>query len=266
MSRVGKDHRGFTLIELLVVLAILAILVGLLLPAVQKVRQAAARTTTMNNLKQVSLSTHTCNDAYGRLPPMSGAFAGQVLGTAHFYLLPFLEQDNVYRLANGRSATQAGTPIKPFLSPSDSSAPTGVVSGWAVANYGANYRVFGNGPTPLTTWDGQRALASISDGTSNTIAFATRYGQCGSDGGSCWAYVPGYWQYMPMVGYNNNAAPQLQPTTAACDPSRAQGFSAAGAQVGLFDGSARNLGPGVSQSTWWLLILPDDGQPLPADW
>jgi prepilin-type N-terminal cleavage/methylation domain-containing protein len=92
-----RMRRAFTLIELLVVIAIIAVLIGLLLPAVQRVREAAARTKCRNNLHQIVLACHNANDANGRLPPQAGNYAGAYDAPLMFHLLPFIEQKSVWQ-------------------------------------------------------------------------------------------------------------------------------------------------------------------------
>jgi prepilin-type N-terminal cleavage/methylation domain-containing protein len=193
-----RDRRGFTLIELLVVIAIIAILIGLLLPAVQKVREAAARLQCQNNVKQISLACHNYHDANNSFPPYAAA-RGSEFGSAHFFLLPFIEQDNVFRQANGLSFNVRTQAIKAYACPTDPTCPGGVFSSDAI-NYAGNATSVGRTsvggvPYGATTYcingqiaatdlvnghptKGTMTMTSLSDGTSNTVLFGERMAFC----------------------------------------------------------------------------------------
>jgi hypothetical protein len=250
-----------TLFQLLIVLALLAFLLGLLLPAVARLRGVASRTQSMNNLKQLCLSLHNCQDTYREMPPIVGTFPGKAasFGTIHFYLLPFLEQDNLYRNAQGyvwKNDTQAVI-VPVFQSSSDKSvAPNYRHEGWlATTNYAGNWMVFKKG--------GATIPGSFPDGTSNTMVFAERYQMC--HGTPCgWGY-PGLYYWAPVFGFFSYGKFQHLPSQDECNPALTQSLDPAGITIGMADGSVRTVSSSVSPRTWWLVTDPADGEPIPND-
>lgn len=179
-------RRGFTLIELLVVIAIIAILIALLVPAVQKVREAASRTHCANNLKQIALALHSYHDAKGRLPPgmnvdVTKHCGGDCRGTPLWVLLlPYLEEENLYKqydqnLQWGSNGAVGGHPMPIYICPSEglwSAYPTrrtyyGVVGGKVNFGHGLRGDVFTDGLFNINIFV---RLTDIRDGSSNTLA------------------------------------------------------------------------------------------------
>jgi len=193
----SPQRRGFTLIELLVVIAIIAVLVGLLVPAVQKVRTAANSAQSKNNLKQIGLAVANADTTMGKMPVMFGQYGSSEAGSFWYNLLPYIEQDTLFK--QGVNASRSAK-IKILQAPNDPTYGTGTFellpamemwygsnsatlptanpipawatgsTTWGMSSYAANWLVFGDQATALNT--------TMTDGTSNTLIVAEHYAFC----------------------------------------------------------------------------------------
>jgi len=280
------------------VIAIVAILIGLLLPAVQKVRAAAANVRCTNNLRQLGIASHHAHDVHDGLPVGLGPYplTANTYGTYFYHLLPYIEQDALYRRSFyadwyfvGNNQTNAA-PIKLFTCPSDPSVPPDATAmdvmgnRWGVASYAVNVQVacMVDAQGLLQSPARSAKLASdFPDGTSSTILLTEKYAQCSNfnypAGGSYWAYYftganlmpyhPGYaisWNGY-SIGPASKFLSQPSPYNGNCDPTMASSSHSGGTNVCMADGSVRRLSSTITMYTWWYLTTPQSGEVVAPD-
>lgn len=290
IRRINKSH-GLTRIEVLVIILLIAGLIGLLLPGIQKVRDADARVRCSNQLKQLAVAVHNYASVNGeRLPDaLTQPGRGPKNLNTHVLLLPYLENEDIYDLgtrdgtvdwdvgfddANRRGKTVRRTAIKPFMCSADPGLnldgtcvepgqPAPGLPPWAGTTYASNAQLFGQ--PALGTWRCRFTVAGIPDGASQTVSFVEKGTSCEQGGvrGLLWAY----WEAPNGTSWNCTIYPQgdglqvpmILPTMQTCRRFGANSFHAGGSLVAMGDGAVKFLSSGVTAATWEAALGPSNG-------
>jgi type II secretory pathway pseudopilin PulG len=268
--------------ELLVVIGIIAVLIGLLLPAIQKVREAAIRAKSENNLHGIIIAIHCYSTiSNGKLPSIDGG-DGVPREALFVTLLPYVEQDNTYRkLLEPAPTDDKNVGVMIYISPADPTINKDIFP-YGMCSYPANAQVF-CGNHNIASW--------VSDGLSNTIGFAEHYG--GNCEGQLFHYfvedtvfvrratfadgnlpIPSLDDVYPVTSGNpptsigNDAAKtfQIAPRLDQCDSTVAQTPHRSGMLVALMDGGVRALSPSISKEVYWGAVTPHSGEVLAMEW
>ncbi|MGL6075029.1 MAG: DUF1559 domain-containing protein [Fimbriiglobus sp.] len=284
------SRKAATLLELLIVIAILAVMIGLLLPAIQKVRGSALRMQAVNHLRQISIAEHNWATDYGQFPRANGAeplnYKTGDAAPYHVCILKYIEQHAAYfQLASGPShsfSSEHAFPI--FYNPLDPSFGYTNLTFYTSFSVNILSHIHGGSIGPNK---------AILDGTSNTLSLAERFRYACGTASTSWADSPlsrpifdvpsqfnasfppvtesrgpgfaGPHEHNPLNGFPNFIF-QVAPKLSDCDPRNVQASQPCGLLVAMCDGSVRTLGPNITPHTYWSLVTPAGGEVISEDW